>query len=189
MGRYYYGDIEGKFWFGIQSSDDVCELVSCNESRRSYTWKSCGCCVDDDNPIQPDKYCRECFDSLNNHIDTVCEEDDYEDELLYIEEQNISYSLDKDTHYQELLDSMNKIKLSIHKDIISEFDKIEQNDKILNAFSGVFNHIYEYMNKTITYENESEKHKSCVLVARYTLGFQIEYCLRKNNSCNITCEL
>lgn len=21
MGRYYYGDIEGKFWFGIQSSD------------------------------------------------------------------------------------------------------------------------------------------------------------------------
>lgn len=21
MGRYYYGDIEGKFWFGVQSSD------------------------------------------------------------------------------------------------------------------------------------------------------------------------
>jgi|TARA_R100000093_G_scaffold66529_2_gene37752 hypothetical protein len=23
MGRYYNGDIEGKFWFGIQSSDDA----------------------------------------------------------------------------------------------------------------------------------------------------------------------
>ena len=23
MGRYYEGDIEGKFWFGIQSSDDA----------------------------------------------------------------------------------------------------------------------------------------------------------------------
>ena len=22
MGRYYSGDIEGKFWFGVQSSDD-----------------------------------------------------------------------------------------------------------------------------------------------------------------------
>ena len=22
MGRYYYGDVEGKFWFGVQSSDD-----------------------------------------------------------------------------------------------------------------------------------------------------------------------
>ena len=22
MGRHYYGDIEGKFWFGVQSSDD-----------------------------------------------------------------------------------------------------------------------------------------------------------------------
>jgi hypothetical protein len=23
MGRYYWGDIEGKFWFGVQSSDDA----------------------------------------------------------------------------------------------------------------------------------------------------------------------
>ena len=23
MGRYYDGDIEGKFWFGVQSSDDA----------------------------------------------------------------------------------------------------------------------------------------------------------------------
>ena len=23
MGRYYEGDIEGKFWFGVQSSDDA----------------------------------------------------------------------------------------------------------------------------------------------------------------------
>ena len=23
MGRYYWGDIEGKFWFGVQSSSDV----------------------------------------------------------------------------------------------------------------------------------------------------------------------
>ena len=22
MGRYYHGDIEGKFWFGVQPSDD-----------------------------------------------------------------------------------------------------------------------------------------------------------------------
>ena len=24
MGRYYNGDIEGKFWFGVQTSDDAC---------------------------------------------------------------------------------------------------------------------------------------------------------------------
>jgi hypothetical protein len=23
MGRYYHGDIEGKFWFGVQSSNDA----------------------------------------------------------------------------------------------------------------------------------------------------------------------
>jgi hypothetical protein len=26
MGRYYSGDIEGKFWFGVQSSDDASSL-------------------------------------------------------------------------------------------------------------------------------------------------------------------
>ena len=27
MGRFYHGDIEGKFWFGIQDSDDIKNLV------------------------------------------------------------------------------------------------------------------------------------------------------------------
>ena len=26
MGRYYTGDIEGKFWFGVQDSDDACHF-------------------------------------------------------------------------------------------------------------------------------------------------------------------
>ena len=28
MGRYYWGDIEGKFWFGVQSSCDINNLVN-----------------------------------------------------------------------------------------------------------------------------------------------------------------
>ena len=28
MGRYYYGDIEGKFWFGVQSSNDINNLIN-----------------------------------------------------------------------------------------------------------------------------------------------------------------
>ena len=27
MGRYYGGDIEGKFWFGVQNSWDISNLV------------------------------------------------------------------------------------------------------------------------------------------------------------------
>jgi len=185
MGRFYSGDISGKFWFGVQSSDDISELVSYVPSN-NYIWKSCGCYVDED--IPEGKYCRGCYESLDSHILEVEEEENYEDGLLYMEEQNINYELDKDTHYQELVDSMNKLKLEIHQDIIGEFDKIEQNDNILDAFTGVFNHTCDYMNANIRYDNDDDKKKECVLLARYTLGYQIEYCLRTTGSCSIQCE-
>lgn len=188
MGRCYCGDIEGKFWFGVQSSDDISELVTYDEHQQTYIWKSCGCEVDVDVP-ETEKYCKTCFSSKNQHIDTVEDEGDYEDGLLYIESQSIVYNLDKDTHYQELVDNMNTLKQSIPEGIIAEFDNIEQTDKILNAFSGVFNHICDNMNKYIKFENEIENHKCCTLVARYTLGFQIEYCLRNNSYCSVECEI
>lgn len=187
MGRFYTGDIEGKFWFGIQSSSDISELVRYEEHKPTYVWKSCSCYVDDDLP-EDDKYCKSCFSSKNEHIDTVEEEGDYVDGLLYIEEQSIHYSLDKETHYQELVDNMSKMKEMIDEGIMEEYESIKQTDDILNAFSGVFNHIFDYMNNNIVFEDNIEKHKVCGLVARYTLGYQIEYCLRTTESCNIQCE-
>ena len=185
MGRFYSGDISGKFWFGVQSSDDIGELVSYTPVQHNI-WKSCGCYVDEDEP--EGKYCKGCFNSLDTHISAVEEEEDYDDGLLYIEDQEIIYQLDEDTHYQELLDSMNKLKLAIHPDILNEFDKIDQNENILDAFSGVFNHTCEYMNKNITFDNDMQKQKECELLARYTLGYQIEYCLRTIGRCTICCE-
>jgi len=185
MGRFYSGDISGKFWFGVQSSDDINELVS-YVPNQNYIWKSCGCYVDEDNP--EGKYCKGCYDSIGSHILEVEEEENYEDGLLYMEDEKFIYQLDKDTHYQSLIASMHKLKLIINPGIIIEFDKIEQNDNILDAFTGVFNHTCEYMNTNITYKNDIEKHKECQLLARYTLGYQIEYCLRMTGTCNISCE-
>ena len=28
MGRFYNGNISGKFWFGVQSSDDISNLIN-----------------------------------------------------------------------------------------------------------------------------------------------------------------
>ena len=36
MGRYYSGDIEGKFWFGVQSSLVASERFGCVESDPGY---------------------------------------------------------------------------------------------------------------------------------------------------------
>ena len=42
MGRFYSGDIEGKFWVGIQDSNDVENLVTITPTEE-YAWKACNC--------------------------------------------------------------------------------------------------------------------------------------------------
>ena len=185
MGRFYSGDIEGKFWFGVQDSNDIENLVTIT-GNTEYSWKACNCTAE----IDDEDYCRQCYETKEEHIEAAIEEEEYEDECLYYEDCSCGYSLDKGTHYEELLMNMEKIKKEIPKEIIEEFDKIEQNDKILDAFTGVFNKTHPLVNKInddFVY-SESKKKQLDVLVARYTLGYQIEYCLRTTDSCNINCE-
>ena len=195
MGRFYHGSIEGKFWFGVQSSDDISNLVTIKYVM-SYSWKSCHCCaeIDIDNDDE-DKYCKDCYESKEEHEESVIEEDgENEDNCLYYEEQTICYHLDKDSHYDELKKNMDILKSKIDPKIIDEFDKIEQNDKILDAFTGVFDNSLKKLNE-IEKEKENNKNDSNVhqeyiaIVARYTLGYQLEYCLRTTeDDCYVYCE-
>ena len=61
---------------------------------------------------------------------------------------------------------------------------------LLDAFTGVFDKTHPLINKInddFVY-SDREKKSLAELVARYTLGYQIEYCLRTTDSCNINCE-
>ena len=58
MGRYYHGDIAGKFVF---QSSDVFDYY--REGTEFYSWNECGCYYFD--PTL--KYCRECADSYKNY--------------------------------------------------------------------------------------------------------------------------
>ena len=197
MGRFYHGSIEGKFWFGVQSSDDISNLVTIKYVM-SYSWKSCHCCaeIDIDNDDE-DKYCKDCYESKEEHEESVIEEDgENEDNCLYYEEQTICYHLDKDSHYDELKKNMDILKSKIDPKITDEFDKIEQNDKILDAFTGVFDNSLKILNE-IEKEKEEENNKNesdvnkdyIELVARYTIGYQLEYCLRTTeDDCYVNCE-
>jgi len=191
MGRFYSGDVNGKFWFGIQDSNDIENLVTI-DSYMYYAWKVCHCVAE----IDSSNYCKCCYDSLSEHINLAIEEQEYEDECLYYEECSQGYCLDKGTHYEELVTNMENLKKKIPEEIIKEFEKIEQNDNILDAFTGVFDKTHPLINKLnddfIFGKNEiGEKTRTAMLaelVARYTLGYQIEYCLRTTDSCNINCE-
>ena len=179
MGRFYHGDIEGKFWVGVQNSDDIENLVNITPNTE-YSWKSCNCFAE----IDCMDYCKTCYETKEEHIDDIVEQGEYEDKSLYYEECSHGYFLDIDTHYQELMDNMNELKTKIGIEIIKEFDKIEQTDDILNAFTGIFDKVLPYINNM----EKQDRQKLAVLVARYTLGYQIEYCLRTIGSCNVNCE-
>ncbi len=105
---------------------------------------------------------------------------------MHYEDCSQGYSLDKETHYEELVTNMENLKKEIPEGVIKFFENIEQNDKILDAFTGVFNDTHKHIGEKN--ENDKERHKLYVLIARYTLGYQIEYCLRTTGSCNINCE-
>ena len=185
MGRFYDGDIQGKFWFGIQDSDDINKLVTITE-QVYYSWKCCNCSAE----IELSSFCKDCYESKDEHIEAAIEEENYEDESLYYEDNCMGYSLDKETHYEELVKNMELLKKEIPEEIINEFDKIEQNDKILDAFTKVFDKTHEIVNKLnddFVY-SDTEKRRIAILVARYTIGYQIEYCLRTTDSCQVNCE-
>ena len=82
MGRYYQGDIEGKFWFAIQSSEDANFLGCLGEPRfLSYGFQT------DDLPTI-EKGLKECVEVLGNNrirnkLDKFFErKDGYNDEML-----------------------------------------------------------------------------------------------------------
>ena len=184
MGRFYDGDIQGKFWFGIQDSDDIEKLVTIT-GQEYYSWKCCHCSAE----IETSDFCNDCYESKEEHIETVKEESNYEDECLYFEDNWIGYSIDKEIHYEELIQNMGLLKKEIPEEIINEFNNIEQNDKILDAFTKVFDKTHEIINKLKdNVYSDTEKRRIAILVARYTLGYQVEYCLRTTDGCHINCE-
>ena len=48
MGRYYSGSVEGKFWFGIQPSNDIENLINIQANAPKLLWIGCNCYVEDE---------------------------------------------------------------------------------------------------------------------------------------------
>ena len=68
MGRFYDGDIQGKFWFGIQDSGDIENLINVTP-QVYYSWKCCNCSVEID--IETSDYCKDCHESKDEHIEAA----------------------------------------------------------------------------------------------------------------------
>lgn len=81
MGRYYNGDIEGKFWFGVQSSDDAdfFGVEGCEPNYLEYYFEK-------DDLSKINKGIKECLKKLGKYKKKIDEffkiNDSYNDEML-----------------------------------------------------------------------------------------------------------
>jgi hypothetical protein len=209
MGRFYNGNINGKFWFGVQSSDDISNLININY-KEVFQWFGCNCTLEDEDEFQ-NEYCNICYNSKDEFMADAIYEMTETDVKPYYTVEQITYDITADEHLQQLEASLSNLEKKIHKSIIDAFKEITEDTS--DAFNGVFENVFkiydeliatnlkeeevesvaEEEEESVAEEEESvakvEEESADELVARYTLGFQIKQCLIQNGSCYVCCDL
>jgi hypothetical protein len=160
MGRYYIGDIHGKFWFAIQESNDASYFGVVPPPCYSF---SCGCDVDEDIELITDLYCTSCYSSSQEHRDSTT-----------------SHSL---WHLRELVYSFDESNLPIleRKCVLLErrFGKFIESYRI----DGDTDYSYEVKLK------ETVPSEHLPSLARLCLGRLILHCIKSKKSCTFFCEI
>lgn len=183
MGREYFGDINGKFGFAIQSSYDIEDLIDI-EYENNYEWYGCNCSLDI-NDLEKKKYCDLCYDSYNDHYEDVKEELCNENKL-YMESSTISYNIFKEDHYENLIKKLSEIEKTLPINVIYEFNKIENNEEIFDGYSRIYDICYDKINE---YDKREDFKNLSILFCRYKLGFQVKNILKKQDQCFINCDV
>lgn len=184
MGRYYNGDISGKFWFAVQGSADISNLIKIKETN-VYRWYGCNCRINE--PALAYKYfCNNCYSTQEAFLKDALPHMENKYSKPYEEVNEIYYDILADDHLRQLEASLYKLRPKIHTKILDEFDIIENDVSICNASSGVFDRMLKVFDEIVEIQpNEANPD----YVARYSLGLQVKYQLLNKGSCYVSCEI
>lgn len=181
MGREYFGDISGKFGFGLQSSCDIESLINITYTKE-YEWYGCFCNIEEEE-LNKEQYCIGCYDSYEEHYEAVSDDIDEDNTKLFFRTQFILYNITYDEHYEQLIESLNNLKKKLPEDVIEEFEKIKDHENIIDGYSDIFNDACE------KYESHNFNESDMLLYfLRYKLGMQVKYVLEKDQNCFMSCE-
>ena len=183
MGRFYFGQISGKFWFGVQSSSDP-EYFGVTHTD-VVQFHVCGCEIDDKfierivqdeityiNVNKPNIFCRDCFESYAQHKQSMIDDDiTYDDNTWFASTAEIYYVFES-KHIDFVKEQVQKLEDEVGKYMASYVIK-DESDEIT----------YDYTCPKDLLGNE------LILVARLCLGRQILHCLHIHGKCIFTAEL
>ena len=169
MGRYYNGQITGKFWFGIQDSYDPSHFGV--EPDDIYVFYSCSCDISNDDTTKPNIYCDACFSSYEEQIEAMKADGIEETNTWYISEAEVNYNFNTSDLYKV-------------RETITELEKLV----------GMYMESYSIQDADdeIQYNYDLPKNvpnESVSFIATLCLGKQIAYCLEKTGTCSFTAEL
>jgi hypothetical protein len=171
MGRYYCGDISGKFWFGVQSSNDASEYGI--KHKKVFTYFLCNCNCEN----KKNRYCTSCYESYDEHREAIINDDSTEitkrrKNLWYESDTEIWYNIRK-CHTKIIKEKVDVLESQVGKYMSNYIIKDDDNE-IRYDYDAIDNNI----------EKETQE-----LLARLCLGKQILYCLRKQDKCVFYAEL
>lgn len=98
MGRFYSGNINGKFWVAVQSTYCM-EEYGATFDGFEYRFVFCGCCADgkDDGT----DFCQYCFDSREEHLKAI-EDDGEEDVTITTQEgDEANFSMTREAFFEQ----------------------------------------------------------------------------------------
>jgi hypothetical protein len=160
MGRFYNGDINGKFWYGIQASNDALHFGA-NEFCMSI-FHVCDCATAN---ATEDSFCKSCFNSLDEHMFAVAQEG-IEDDKTWFDARTNRYELEDcdqvETCLQELEDEVGHYISSYSTDERFDYDLSKEDWKSIDTLP--------------KWEQQ--------LIARLCFGRQILACIKSIGSCS-----
>ena len=121
MGRYYSGQIAGKFWFGVQDSDDAEAFGVEGTDEPNYKF-TCGCEDFEEYCLLDDEYCGECETC---HCEIKCEDEEATHICFHFDEENVN-------DIQKALDEIKDILPDIPMPIFDEVFDFEYEFKYDN---------------------------------------------------------
>jgi hypothetical protein len=166
MGRYYMGDINGEFWFGIQSSNDADVYGYVGHFEKQYICEECeeSCCIDEEDI--------EMYD-----INGCCETDDKNHKWIIRDyEGQLEYHFTEE-HLDVIKNELNNLKNEL-KNMVQCSDR---------TFRYIMRELLKNPDDPDMYDILTDSDKCCdacsSLIARLELGFKIYKCLIENEVC------